>query len=50
MEDVGRRGVVHYDDLLQVPAELVEVLDVVSAVEDARLSEQTRPEHAPPVE
>lgn len=50
MKDVGRRRVVDDDHLLQVPPQLVEVLDVVAAVEDARLSEQTCPEHTPSVE
>lgn len=39
MKDVGRRRVVDDDHLLQVPPQLVEVLDVVAAVEDTRLSE-----------
>lgn len=50
MEDVRRRRVVDDDDLLQVPPQLVEVLDVVAAMEDTGLSEQTCPEHTPSVQ
>lgn len=36
--------------MLELAPKLVEVLDVVAAVEDAALAEQPRPEHAPLVE
>lgn len=50
MENVGSGRVVDDDDLLQVPAQFVEVLDVVAAIEDAALAEQSRPEDAPLVQ
>lgn len=50
MEDVWGGGIVHNDDLPQVPAQLVEVLDVVPVVEDAWLPEQSGAEYAPPVQ
>lgn len=50
MEDVWGGGVVHNDDLPQVPAQLVEVLYVVPVVEDTGLTEEAGPEYAPPVQ
>lgn len=50
MEDVGGRGVVHDDDLVQVPAQATQVLHVVAAVEDAGLTEKAAAEGAPLVQ
>lgn len=50
MEDVGGRGVVHDDDLVQVPAQATQVLHVVAAVEDAGLPEKAAAEGAPLVQ
>lgn len=47
MEYVWGGRVVDYDDAAQVPAEAVEVLHVVAAVEHAAVAEQSRAEHAP---
>ena len=50
VKDVGRGRVVDDDDLVEFPAEAAEVLDVVAAVEDARLAEEARVEHVPLVQ
>lgn len=50
MEDVGGRGVVHDDDLVQVATQATQVLDVVASVEDARLPEEAAAESAPLVQ
>lgn len=50
MEDVGSRGVVHDDDLVQVATQAAQVLHVVTPVEDAGLPEQTAAESAPLVQ
>ena len=50
VEDVGGRGVVHDDHLVQVAAQPAQVLDVVPPVEDARLPEETGAEHPPLVQ
>ena len=50
MKDVGCGRVVDDDDFVELPAEATEVLDVVAAVEDARLAEEARVEHVPLVQ
>ncbi len=50
MEDVGGRGVVHDDDLVQVATQATQVLDVITSVEDAGLPEQAAAESAPLVQ
>ncbi len=50
VEDVGGRGVVHDDDLVQVPTQATQVLDVIASVEDAGLPEQAAAESAPLVQ
>ena len=50
MEYVGGWRVVHDEDLVQLPAQPAEVLDVVAAVEDAGLAEQPGVEHVPLVQ
>lgn len=50
VEDVGGRGVVHDDDLVQVATQAAQVLHVVAPVEDAGLPEQAAAESAPLVQ
>lgn len=50
MENIGGRGVVHNDDLVEVTTQPTQVLDVVAPVEDAGLSEQAAAESAPLVQ
>lgn len=50
VEDVGGGGVVHDDDLVEVPAQATQVLDVIPSVEDARLPEKAAAERAPLVQ
>lgn len=50
VEDVGGRGVVHDDDLVQVATQATQVLDVITSVEDAGLPEQAAAESAPLVQ
>ena len=50
MKDVGGGRVVDDDDFVELSAEATEVLDVVAAVEDARLAEEARVEHVPLVQ
>ena len=50
MKDVGGGRVIDDDYLVELPAEATEVLDVVAAVEDARLAEEARVEHVPLVQ
>jgi hypothetical protein len=50
MEYVGSGRIVHDHDLLQLPPQLVQVLHVVTPVEDAALPEEARPEDAPLVQ
>ena len=50
MEDVGGRGVVHDDDLVQVSTQATQVLHVVPSVKDAGLAEQAGAEGAPLVQ
>ena len=50
MKNIGGRAVVHDDNLVQVPPQPTEVLDVVPPVEHARLPEQSGAEHAPLVQ
>lgn len=50
MEDVGGGGVVHNDDVSELPAQAAEVFDIVAPVEKTGLSEQARPEYAPLVQ
>lgn len=50
VEYIGGRRVVDNDDLVEVPSQATQVLDVVSSVEDARLSEEATPEGAPLVQ
>lgn len=47
MKDVGGRGVVHDDDLVEVTSEATQVLDVVTSVEDTGFPEQAAAERAP---
>ena len=47
VEDVGRGGVVHDDDLVEVATQATQVLDVIPSVEDAGLPEQAAAESAP---
>jgi len=42
--------IIHNDHRMKVPAELVEVFDVVAPVKYARLPEESRPKYAPPVQ
>lgn len=48
MKDVTRWTVVDYNYFLQVPAKLVQVLNVISAMVHARFSEESRPKNIPP--
>lgn len=50
VEDIGGRGVVHDDDLVQVATQATQVLDVITSVEDAGLPEQAAAESAPLVQ
>lgn len=50
VEDVGGRGVVHDDDLVEVATQATQVLDVITSVEDAGLPEQAAAEGAPLVQ
>jgi hypothetical protein len=48
MENVACWGIVNNYNLLKVSPELVQVLDIVAAMVDARFSEQSRSENVPP--
>lgn len=48
MENVTRRAVVNYNYFLQVPSQLVQVLNVIATVVHARLAEKPRAENVPP--
>lgn len=47
MEDVTRRTIVYDNYFLQVPAQLVQVLNVITAVVHAGFSEESRTENIP---
>ena len=47
MEDVGSRGIVDDDDLVEVSTQSAQVLHVVPSVEDARLTEEATPKRSP---
>ena len=50
VEDIRGWRVIHDGHPVQVATEPLQIFDVVSPVEDARLAEQPRPEHAPLVQ
>lgn len=48
MKDITRRTIVHYNYFLQVPAQLVQIFNIIAAMIYARLPEESRSEHVPP--
>lgn len=50
VEDVGGRGVVHDDDLVQVATQATQVFDVITSVEDTGLPEEAGAESTPLVQ
>ena len=50
MEDVRSGRVVNNNDSLKLTSKSTEVLDVVPAMEDARLAKQTRAKYTPLIE
>lgn len=50
VEDVGGRGVVNDDDLIEVATQATQVLDVIPSMEDAGLPEEATAESPPLVQ
>lgn len=47
MKNVARRTIVHYNYFLQVPAQFVQIFNIIAAMINARFTEQSCSENIP---